>query len=282
MAIITFWSNEERETGQTLSMVALSTYLAVEHNYRILDISTGYKNKVLESCYWDISKENNLRREIIGNNDATQIGIESGVEGLIQVINANQTSSNNISNYTKVVFNDRLDVLCAPKTTDILQYKEIAQFYPSIIQLANRNYDLVFVDISNRMPQEIIRQILEFSNVIVVNITQNMQIIDNFITLRENNEFFKKNNILINVGRYDTSSKYNSKNITRYLKEKKEIQVIPYNTLFFEACTEGKVADLFLRVRKINVEDNNFTFMNETSRFAKSLIYKLQELQYRT
>ncbi len=281
MAIIAFWSNEERETGQTMSMVALSTYMAIEHNYRILNISTSYKYKTLENCYWDLKKENNLVKGLISNSNTTQVGIESGIEGLTQVIKANQTSSNYISNYAKLVFNDRLDVLCAPKTEDISNYEEIAQFYPSIVQLANKNYDLVFIDISNKMPQEQVRQILEYANVIIVNITQNLQIIDNFNNLKENNQFFKKNNILINVGRYDSSSKYNSKNITRYLKEKKEVQVIPYNTLFLEACSEGKVADLFLRIRKINVEDDNFIFINEISRFAKNLIYKLQELQYK-
>ena len=35
MAIIAFWSEEKNETGQTLSMVALSTYMAIQHNYKI-------------------------------------------------------------------------------------------------------------------------------------------------------------------------------------------------------------------------------------------------------
>lgn len=43
MAIIAFWSDEKRETGQTMSMVALSTYMAIEHNYRILNVSTNFK-----------------------------------------------------------------------------------------------------------------------------------------------------------------------------------------------------------------------------------------------
>ena len=38
MAVIAFWSQEKKETGQTLSQVALSTYMAIEHNYKILNI----------------------------------------------------------------------------------------------------------------------------------------------------------------------------------------------------------------------------------------------------
>ena len=48
MAIIAFWSNEEKETGQTMSMVALTTYMAIEHNNRILSISTDFNDDTLE------------------------------------------------------------------------------------------------------------------------------------------------------------------------------------------------------------------------------------------
>ena len=42
MAVITFCSNEIKETGQTLSMAAIASYMAIEHNYKILMISTGF------------------------------------------------------------------------------------------------------------------------------------------------------------------------------------------------------------------------------------------------
>ena len=36
------------------------------------------------------------------------------------------------------------------------------------------------------------------------------------------------------MGRYDAHSKYNVKNVTRYMKERKQLLAIPYNTLYFE------------------------------------------------
>ena len=145
MAIIAFWSDEEKETGQTMSMVALSTYMAIEHNYKILNVSTSFKDNTLESSYWDLQKIEQLVKTISKNTNA--VGLESGVEGLIKIINSNKTSTNIVSNYTKVVFKDRLDVLCATKTQNYEEYREIAQLYPNILQVANRSYDLVFVDI---------------------------------------------------------------------------------------------------------------------------------------
>lgn len=277
MAIIAFWSNEKRETAQTLSMVALSTYMAIEHNYRILNVSTNFKDTTLENSYWDLEKMENLVKTI--SQDQTQVGLESGVEGLIKIINSNKTSSNIVANYTKIVFRDRLDVLCSPKTEREEEYKQISELYPSILQIADRSYDLVFVDISKKMPEEQVKKILELSDIIIVNMTQRLKTIDDFMKLREENEFFKKNNILLNIGRYDKFSKYNIKNISRYMKEKKDVHAVLYNTLFFEACSEGKVAEFFLRLRKLDPEDRNANFMQEIDRLTKDIIYKMQELQ---
>ena len=36
MAIVTFRSNELKETGQTLSLVATAAQMAIEHSYKIL------------------------------------------------------------------------------------------------------------------------------------------------------------------------------------------------------------------------------------------------------
>ena len=278
MAVIAFWSNEEKETGQSLSMVALTTYMAIEHNYRILEINTGFQDTTIEDSYWNLEKAENLVKNLT-NKKKEEVVFESGIEGLVKIITSNKTSSTIVSNYTKIVFKDRLDVLLAPKTKDYEEYKEIAQYYTDILQVANRNYDLVFIDISKRMPQEQIDKILEMADVIVVNITQKLKVINRYLELRTENTFFKKNNILINIGRYDKFSKYNVKNVSRYMHEKKSVLAIPYNTLFFESCSEGKVADFFVRLRSVEAEDRNAVFMQEIDRFTKALIYKLQELQ---
>lgn len=278
MAIIAFWSDEKKETGQTLSMVALSTYMAIEHNYRILNVSTNFKDTTLEDCYWNTNKESLFIKKIANSENAV-VGLESGIEGLVKIIKSNKTTPNIVSNYSKVIFNDRLDVLCAPKTNVYSEFLEIAKMYPEILNIANRSYDLVFVDISKKMDEEEVNRILEIADVIVVNITQRLHIIDKFYMLREENKFFKNNNIILNIGRYDKFSKYNVKNISRYLRMKKDVVAIPYNTLFFESCSEGKVAEFFLRLRNADSTDRNQTFIQEISRMCKELIYKLQELQ---
>ena len=56
------------------------------------------------------------------------------------------------------------------------------------------------------MPKEQANRILEIADIIVMNITQKLSTIEDFVALRESNDFFKKNNIMLNVGRYDKFS----------------------------------------------------------------------------
>lgn len=278
MPIITFWSNEKNETAQTLSMAAVATYMAIEHNYKILILSTKNNDKTLEECFWDLNKSTNLIKEIAGNK---KVALDSGIDGLIKIIASNKTSPEIITNYTRIVFKDRLDVLFSTETNTEQEYAQIKKVYPEVLKTASQYYDLVFVDLNKGLDEEYNREILEMSDVIIANLTQRLKLINEFAKLREKEQFLSKRNIMLLLGRYDKFSKYSAKNITRFYHMKKEPGVVPYNTLFFEACSEGKIADFFLRMRNLDKLDRNAIFIDEVKKIAESIVYKLQELQTR-
>ena len=219
MAIITFCSNETKETGQTLSLVSIASYMAIQHNYKILIISTNFNDLSLENCFWEYDKIRNLGAVSTDKNQ--NAGVESGVEGLIKAIESKRTSNEIVRNYSRIVLKERLDVLTSATTTSYQEYfNNIAPYYENIIQIANKYYDLVFVDLSKKMPPKKSAEILQISDVVVMNITQRLKSIDGFALLRDNNEFYQRKNIILLTGRYDDTSKYNVKNVTRYLKER--------------------------------------------------------------
>lgn len=279
MAIIAFWSEEKRETGQTLSMAGLITQMAVEHNYRILGINTGFRDKTLEDCYFDPLRIAAQQNKNIPGMRGSAVGVESGIEGLIKIIASNKTDPSLVRNYTKVVFNNRLDILPSPVTMSSEEYKKIIGYYPDVLQLANKAYDFVFVDVSKQMPAEMTDRIIKMADVVVVNLTQRLRTIKNFLALREKDDFFKKYNLILNMGRYDQFSKYNKKNVTRYLKEKKEICAVPYNTLFFEACSESKIAEFFLKLRRVDPTDRNAVFVKDLAEMTNTILQRLKDLQ---
>lgn len=277
MAVITFCSNQIRETGQTMSLAAIATYMAIEHNYKILIIPTSFNDVGLENCFW---KYEEIRQVSTIKDNSKNVGMESGFEGLIKAIASNRTGGEVVKNYSRTVLKDRLDVLLSPSTKLYQEYVKVTPFYSNIISMANQYYDLVFVDLTKKLPKQNMANILQMSDIIVMNLAQKLKTLNDFIALREANDFYKRKNVMLSVGRYDRFSKYNDKNITRYLKEKKQISVIPYNTLFFEACSEGTIIDFFLKIRNVNDEtDRNANFIEKVKDASNDIIYKLQELQ---
>lgn len=274
MPIITFYSTDNKETGQTVSMAALITYMSIQHNYKIIGISTSFRDETLENCFWNKAEEKKKRVRILA--DTT---IDSGMDGLVRVIKSKKDTRNIIKDYAKVVFNGRLDILTSLRTKLYSEYKNMAPLYVNVLEMAKNEYDLVFVDLSKRVPENIRKQILENSDVIVVNINQGIKSINSFLKEKEENVIFQKQNVMLTIGKYDRFSKYNDKNIARYLREKDLLSVIPYNTLFFEACSSGEITDYFLKLRNIDKTDRNAFFAKEIKNMTNNLIYKLQELE---
>ena len=277
MSIVTFWNNGKEQTGKTLSTVAIATYMAIEHNYKILVISTGFNDKSLDNCFW---KEKKAKKNfgIFGPN--TNVAMENGIEGLSKMVKSNKISPESITNYTKIVFKDRLEILQSYKGQQD-KYDELKENYIDVINFANKYYDLVFVDLDMELGEKIINNILENSNLVVMNLSQRLTSIDDFIEKREEMQILKSKKALILIGRYDKASKYTVKNISRYMGEKNKVSTIPYNTLFFEACEEAKVPDLFLSIRKIDEDDINGLFLSEVKRASENIIYRLQDLAMR-
>ncbi len=274
MSVVTFWNNRKEQTGKTLSLAAICTHLAIEHNYRILVISTAYEDKNLDNCFW-ADKKTKKNLGLFGPN--TNIALEEGIAGVARSIKANKLSPDHITNYTKIIFKDRLEILPTFKG-DKDEFDDIIRYYPEIINIANNYYDLVFVDLHKDTKEDVAETILANSNLIVANLSQRLTSINAFATTREEKPVLKSRKTLLLLGRYDRFSKYNIKNISRYLGEKNKVSTVPYNTLFFEACEEAGVPDLFLKLRKTEDDERNGFFLAEVKRTVNNIIYRLQDL----
>ncbi len=275
MAIISFWSNGRGETGKTASIAAITTFLAIQHNYKILILDTKYNDYSYQDCYWQEDKTISLIHK-----DAAKANIASGITGLSKAILSNKTSPEIITNYTRIVFKDRLELL-TDTDAEIEDYEIHKKVFRDIAKIASRYYDLVFIDIDSSLDKSTINSLLEVSDLIVPNLSQKMRQINDYLNEKENNMILQEKAVLPLLGRYDKNSKYTVKNVSRYMKEREKVCAIPYNTLFFEACNEGTVDDFFIKLRKINPKDKNALFIEEVKNTAEKIIYKLQELQMR-
>ena len=277
MAIISFWSGDKRQSGQTLSMAAIATQMCVEHNMRTLMIDATFDDDTLERCFWNVSKSKNFAKKL--NNG--KIDIASGAEGLVSAVASNKTSPEIISNYTKIVFKNRLDVLPGLKTKILEEHEKSLMLYKDLLTAANKYYDLVFIDLSKTLRRETTKALLDASAVIMYTMPPNLKKIDYYIKLRAEHPILRKGNVIPVLTNSDAESKYNLKNAQKYIGEK-TLVTVPYNTLLMEAASEAGVANMFLQLRlSKSANDKNTQFLNSVSDCGKQLIYKLQELQYK-
>lgn len=276
MAIVSFWSNGNEETGKSSIIAAVSTLLGVNHNYKVLVLDTKYNDYFYQDCFWQEDKTIKL----IKNSDNAKTDIGHGISGLSKAILSNKTSPEIITNYTKIVFKDRLELLMDTEA-EPEEYEIHKTIFKDIVKIASKYYDLVFIDIDNNLDEKIKDSLLEISNLVIACLPQKLRKINEYVKIKNEKEEFKNKAIIPVMGRYDKHSKYNTKNVARYIKEKRGVLAVSYNTLFFEACNEGKVADFFIKFRRINEKDRNAIFISDVRQITEKMISRLQELQMR-
>lgn len=269
MAIITFWNDGKVETGQSMTLAAIATTLAINYNYKILMINTKHNDKALENAFEPRNSINAMFTK--GKTD-----LDTGLSGVAKAIISNKTSPEIITNYTKIIFKN-LELLTDINISneDFLRY---IGYIKEIIKLANRYYDIVLVDLEGKIEDQNVKQILQMSNVNIITLVQNINVIDTFIEESNKNNILKYDNALISIGKYDEKSKYTVRNVAKYMKRKK-VYKVPYNTAFSMDAPEGKVADFFVKFKRINSSHINFEFVNSVNEETEDIIKTIKEQQ---
>lgn len=271
MAIVTFWNCTEEQCGTTSSSIALATHVATEHNIKVLLISTGFNNRIIKESFFTEKKKSKFS---LFTNNASEFE-NNGVEGLDRVARSNRISPEIIKDYTQVVLTNRLEILMGIEGS-LGQYDLIKERYSQIISLADKYYDLVIVDLDNKIGEQAEIDILNESDIIVSMISQRANQIENVAKMLKENKILKSDKTIIAIGKYMEQTKYNAKNISRnILKTRDMVNTIPYNKLFFECSQEGKIVDLFIHYMKVKEKDENYFFIQELKRLYETIQIKL-------
>ncbi len=261
MSIVTFWNGTKEQSGTTFSAIAFAVQSAIQHNMKILLISTSFNDTTTRDCFW----KSNIKKSIFGSS-AEKIS-NNGIEGLELLMRGGKITPNRIPEYTGILLRDRLEVLTGVESSNQDLYDKVKEKYGQIISLAKEYYNLVVVDLDRRLNIEYQRTILGLSDIIVPVVTQKAKDIQMIQELINQNDILNRENTVITIGRYMEDTKYNAKNITRnILKSKDIINVVPYNNLLFEAAQEGRVIDIFFDFMKIRERDINYRFTQELNR----------------
>ena len=194
MPIVTFWSNTKKETAQTLSMLAIASYMSVEKNSRILMVDVNSNDKTIQNAYFN--EQDTSTRKVIKKLSGGRMDIGSGIDGLSKLLASGKNSGESITNYSQIIFKGRLEVILSYISGVESDIQRVRNTYKDLVRLANQQYDYVFVDLPKGLGDPVTEEILAISDVIVFNITQRQIDIDNYVSLKMDNPIFKANNVL--------------------------------------------------------------------------------------
>lgn len=278
MAIITFWNNSKSgNIGQTSSIIATATLMAIEHNYKILVISTTNNDMELEKAY---GVAESAAVKILKLKESK---FNSGIEGIMKLASSGKLTPEMIGNYTKIVLKNRLEVVAGKKDDEDNDENEKFDYnsYPKVMKTANKYYDMVFIDLSRDQENETVLDMLKMSDLTVFNFEQKYERIEEVLNFqKEYEELLPKKKILYLIDKYEKKSKFNRKNIIRNSAMKTNLYVIPYNVMFADIMQSGTTDSWFLnpKVRKAKPEEEYGDFIKQINEVCDAIINKLREL----
>lgn len=257
--IISFWSPVHGQCGQTFNAVSLAAYIATNYNVKTLIMHSQQEKNNLETAFYE---KRIFQDELLFD--------ESGIDAIDRLAMTKQLNPNNFKDYTKNLIKDRLDILIGTAKKSETSYKNMATTIPYILTCAKKVYDVIIVDINSGDLFEITGKVTEISDIVVINLNQNIELLKSYFNSNYNLEM---NNKIYLLGNYEKNSMYNKKLIARMFNLDK-VFAVHRNTLAMDFYNKNSIIRYFMT--NFPEDTDNYDFFMELKRLSEEIIKKMK------
>ena len=260
---IAYWSPVHGQAGTTSNILATALITGMVCKKRCLLTQTHFNF-------------NNLEAPLVGSNSKNVASSEYfrdvGLDALVRCFKAAKISSEVLENCCISLPNTNVSLLpgTSKNNKDSFEYEMDAVFL-NLLRTMEEIISIVFVDIcSGNNPLSF--KIMDDSDLVVVNLSQNMGIVDAYFT------YYKEriqSKVFYLFGNYDRNSKYNINNIRRrYCMAITPMNsgVIPYNTAYLDAQCDGKVNEFIRENMGCDKKDQNRFFIQNVLKATEKIL----------
>ena len=278
MAIVTFWSEDEKVTSQTTSLIASAVQMGIERNLKILIVDASFKGEMMKKAFMQDESNTDLIKKI----NMGKVDISAGIEGLLAAVSSNKISPETVKSYSTPILVGRVDIIYGLKTIDKKVFENSLMPMLEMVKIADMYYDLIFIDLQKGIRNSpAINEILKASELVIYTMEQKLEQINRFIDLWGKDEaLLNKNRVIPLLTREDSFSKYNCDNIARKIGMKPGMPSIVYNTLLMEAMQEGKLVNLLITLNDDNSTYRNNYLIKTLEDLNLLIIDRIQQLKY--
>lgn len=247
---IAYWSNIHGQTATTSNLLA-TVVMSVLYKKE--------KNAIMQSHF----SLNNLDTPLMGKTDLSEFN-DIGIDALIRDIKSAPLDEERVYSDSISFLNKKLSFFPGTKKLNREVYeKDMLKIFSHIMNEINPFFDNIFVDV-NAGTGELAKNILDNSDLIVVNLSQNISVLNDYVS----NYNFEENNVIYLIGSYHNDSRFNIHNLTKLYHSltKKNTMVIPYNVEYMDAFSQGNVNSFFMRNQNCTSDDPNYYFIEMIKR----------------
>lgn len=268
---VAFWSNIGGKNGVTSNLASVSIMLALEQRCK----SILFENH----CHMI-----NLERVLIRKKSTDLLKEEEnyfynhlGMDSLIKKIHSNLYSKELLLKSSLNFLDHGIYYIPQSKlmNKELFEY-ELNQVIHPFLEQVKEISPVTFIDTAGCSNLST-KVILSKADLVVVNLSQDPQIIDHFFE----NYSSLTSKVVYLLGSYNRNSKFNLSNIRRkYHIKKEQIAVIPYNVAFRDSLIEGDTISFLLRNQKCKRDDENYYFIKELKNASNMIYKKIEELDH--
>lgn len=258
--IVSFWSPVHGQCGQTFNSVSFATYIATNYGIKTLIMHSQQEKNNLETAFYEKKTSSD---ELLFD--------ESGIDAIDRLAVTRQLSADNFKDYTKNLITDRLDILVGTSKKSETSYKNMATTMPYILACAKKVYDLVIIDINSGDLFDITRKVLEVSDISVINLNQNLELLKSYFNKDIYN--LEINNKIYLLGNYEKNSIYSKKFISRMFGLDK-VFAVHRNTLAMDFYNKNSIIRYFMTNFTDNTDD--YEFLMDLKTLSEEIIRKMK------
>lgn len=276
---VSFWSPVHNDCAVTSNLACISILLSMLFSYKALLIENHQQRNRLENLLKFNTNRYYVRED--GNYHYKHTGMNSILYQLSMGKRKRQFKDTHKAMAVKMIETVSYNVLGSRlfyipygnrTNKDIYDY-DMHNHIKTILEASDEFADITFIDTTNKNNLSS-KVVLEEADLIVVNLTQDTKII---------NEFLKKYSSILSkcvflISNYNKSSRLNINQISQtHLINKSDIAAIPFNHDYQEALKYGKLIGFLLDYFHCDRKDPNYYFVKEVKN-AAMMIYKAIEV----
>ena len=166
--LVSFWSPFHGQTCTTSNAVAVGTYISITHKLKILLMNNLIHKSNMESAF------------LLNDDDDTAIFDDSGIDSLMKLAFSSKLSPENISDYSKILIPNRLELLIGTSKTRQNDLNKLSDVIKYIATCAKETYDIIICDTNASLHGDLSIKMLDISDIVIINLNQNIEVLKSY------------------------------------------------------------------------------------------------------